>query len=618
MAKLRFKYKDKNIELDNLSAATSWYQDIGDRTPQTLTFGDQYTLQCGGKLLSGDIIIGSHKLKTVNKLLTDSLSIILDALIPLNKPTARTIEYSGTVVYIKDWLNNYIPEYMMIKSGTDHATNVGSYSCVIGINDPSSYNWTDGSNSDITINWNISKVSLAIPSQKNIPTYDGNTKTPEWNNYDSSKINISVTPTANAGAYSATFTVKDTTNYQFTNGNTTANVSWVINRATTAIPLQTNVPTYDGNAKTPEWNNYDSSKMSVSVTPQTNAGSYSATFTINSNYLFADGSTTKNVSWAINKASAQLSVSPSTQTWDANGGKTFTLSNAKGRTLSVSGTNSYFACTAPATSESDISFTITASGQSSSKHTATITISAAANTNYTESSCTVGCTLSASSCVSGDTLITLADGSKKRMDEITYADTLLTYDLDTGMFAPAAISKIYNHGPANEILVLTFDYNTIVKVVNKHGFLNCTKREWSQIDADNCADYIGDEFLMANGVRAHLVSAHKERTYASSWSILTAYNENFITDDMVSLTGDRYSLFAIDEDMTYDATAKENDIATYGTFDYAEFADKMSEKDFYELNCQYYKIPLEKGIIDMEYINTYIPVLVDYNVVPKE
>ena len=53
-------------------------------------------------------------------------------------------------------------------------------------------------------------------------------------------------------------------------------------------------------------------------------------------------------------------------------------------------------------------------------------------------------------------------------------------------------------------------------------------------------------------------------------------------------------------------------------FKYEEFSDLMSEEDFYDLNCPDYKVLLGKGIIDMDYIEREIPMLISYNVIPKE
>lgn len=251
------------------------------------------------------------------------------------------------------------------------------------------------------------------------------------------------------------------------------------------------------------------------------------------------------------------------------------------------------------------------SDRGSQNHNATVTKTTTYTATFSKQS---------SSCVSGDTLITLADRSTKRIDQLTYNDMLLAYNLDTGFYEAAGISKIYCHGLDAEVaeLLLTFSNNSEIKIIPPHGFLDCTRLEFVQIDSNDFEQYIGDEFLLDNGEKAVLESVEFIDTVDEAWSLITKDDENFIANGLVSITGHRYALFPITENMIFDAEVKQSDIDTYGVFEYEQFADKMSEEDFYDLNCQYYKIPLEKGIIDMDYIEREIPLLISYNVIPKD
>lgn len=387
-----------------------------------------------------------------------------------------------------------------------------------------------------------------------------------------------------------------------------------------AVPVP-NTPTYNGSVQNLTWASIDSNAIAISgTTSGTNAGSYTAVATFKYSQLcWPDGSTgPKNITWRINKATAQVSVDPTSHEWEENGTYDFTVSNPSGGALSASSSDTnYF--TVPATF-SGSTLTVTAQNQKSSKQTGTITITSAATANYNASSCTIACTLKSSVCVTGDTLIMLADYTQKRIDQITYSDMLLTYNMDTGSFESAEISKIYYHGDAvmGDNFRLTFNNGYFVDVINKHGFLNTTKHEYSQIDLDNFEDYIGDSFMLFDGTTAVLESVSVMNESAEAWSLITKHNENFITNGVISMTGNRGSVFAIGADMKYDQAQKESDINTYGVFNYDEFVDRISREDFYELNCQYYKIPLAKGYIDYNYIYNQIPMLTEYNVVPKK
>ena len=83
------------------------------------------------------------------------------------------------------------------------------------------------------------------------------------------------------------------------------------------VPSQSGSLTYNGSAQTPSWSNYDTTKMTLSVTGQTNAGTYSASFTPKDDYMWSDETTAaKQVNWTINKAAGSLSVNPTTVTLD--------------------------------------------------------------------------------------------------------------------------------------------------------------------------------------------------------------------------------------------------------------------------------------------------------------
>ena len=134
--------------------------------------------------------------------------------------------------------------------------------------------------------------TIAVPTQTNIPTYNGSDKTPSWNGYDPLKMEISgVTSASDAGSYTAIF--KLSYGYLFPDGTDEARVKWTIDRAVlAALPTQTGTLVADGTSKTPSWNGYDTNKMTIGGdTSGTAAGEYTATFTPTSNYKWSDGST---------------------------------------------------------------------------------------------------------------------------------------------------------------------------------------------------------------------------------------------------------------------------------------------------------------------------------------
>lgn len=160
--------------------------------------------------------------------------------------------------------------------------------------------------------------TIAVPTQTNIPTYNGSDKTPSWNGYDPLKMEISgVTSASDAGSYTAIF--KLSYGYLFPDGTDEARVKWTIDRAViSALPTQTGTLVADGTSKTPSWNGYDTNKMTIGGdTSGVAAGDYTAVFTPTSNYKWSDGSIGgKNVKWTITSILVSIPSQAGTLTYN--------------------------------------------------------------------------------------------------------------------------------------------------------------------------------------------------------------------------------------------------------------------------------------------------------------
>ena len=163
------------------------------------------------------------------------------------------------------------------------------------------------------------------------------------------------------------------------NTNTAQRTTGTANKITiSTVPSQSGTLTYTGSAQTPSWSNYDSSKMTLSVTAQTNAGTYSASFTPTANYRWSDGSTTaKSVNWAIGKAAGSLTLSKSSITLNSSTkSTTFTVTRSGNGTITVESSDT---SVATATLSGT---TVTVSSVNETTGTATITVKVAAGTNH--------------------------------------------------------------------------------------------------------------------------------------------------------------------------------------------------------------------------------------------
>ena len=150
------------------------------------------------------------------------------------------------------------------------------------------------------------------------------------------------------------------------------------------VPSQSGTLTYNGTAQTPTWSDYDSNKMTLSVTAETNAGTYTAEFTPKSGYCWNDDTTTaKSVSWVIDKATGAVSVVPSSI--ELNAAQLYediTITQTGDGVLSVASSDTSVA-TVSAITNNVFRITCVNPGK------CTVTVTAAASTNYTAANATV-------------------------------------------------------------------------------------------------------------------------------------------------------------------------------------------------------------------------------------
>jgi len=136
-------------------------------------------------------------------------------------------------------------------------------------------------------------------------------------------------------------------------------------------------------------------------------------------------------------------------------------------------------------------------------------------------------------CLTGDTLITMADGTQKRIDEITYQDKVLAIDPETGKLCATGITytdakehKVYNHYDKFE-----FDDGTVLTVVHRHRFYNCEDEKMIHIDTFT----EGDRAYKIDGTMPKLVfmKEHFEEKETPHYTIFTE-KQNYFANGLLS------------------------------------------------------------------------------------
>ena len=139
-------------------------------------------------------------------------------------------------------------------------------------------------------------------------------------------------------------------------------------------------------------------------------------------------------------------------------------------------------------------------------------------------------------CLTGDMLITLADGTTKRIDTITLADRVLAYNPETMALEADEIircdsDKIKTH---SEYDIWTFDDGTVVKTVHRHRLYNAEKQAMVYMDEWN----VGDHAVKIDGTKVALVNHVNVQEEVRHYTIFTNHQNYFVNG---LLSGNRYT-----------------------------------------------------------------------------
>lgn len=218
---------------------------------------------------------------------------------------------------------------------------------------------------------------------------------------------------------------------------------------------------------------------------------------------------------------------------------------------------------------------------------------------------------SSSGCFTEGTLITLADGSRKQIEEVTYTDKLLAWDLNTGKYVFTTPSLIESHDRGEyRIINLNFADGTVARVVVDHGFFNVEENKFVFLDESNVDSYIGHKFVKVAENETYqateLVGYSITVENIAYYTIQTAIFNNCIAENMFTLTSPPegvdgwFDYFKIGEDLKYDAREMQAEIEKYGLYSYEDFKDYVTYEQFVAFNGPYLKVLVGRGVLTYE------------------
>jgi hypothetical protein len=245
------------------------------------------------------------------------------------------------------------------------------------------------------------------------------------------------------------------------------------------------------------------------------------------------------------------------------------------------------------------------------RHAAFYFLNITSGTGRVEINVTATCSCGNSgTCVAEGTLITLADGTEKAVEDLDGTEELLVWNFHTGTYDSANIVFIESgEREEQEIIHLFFSDGTELELIGHHGYWNFSLNQYVTFYNWNATDYIGHWFKQQstnlqgwNSVQ--LVDAQVYTKYTSAWSPVTVYHLNFYTNGMLSMPGATapfMNIFEIDADtMSYNHAQRLADIDEFGLFTYEDLAHLVPELVFDALALQYLSVAVGKGQMTWE------------------
>jgi hypothetical protein len=211
-------------------------------------------------------------------------------------------------------------------------------------------------------------------------------------------------------------------------------------------------------------------------------------------------------------------------------------------------------------------------------------------------------------------MITLADGSQKKVEDLKDGDMLLVFNHLTGELDArplATNSHAEEEAKLQRILNVQFSNGTIWSIVGHHGLFDLTLNQYVIISEENINDFIGHEFYYTQYTAEGFVNETVALTgyYATEavvkiFSPVSAEFGNYFGEGLLNappmispeVTG-HLNYFDFNENMKWDEVKMQADIEEYGLYTYEDYKDYISEDVFNALPFKYFKIGVAKGLM---------------------
>ena len=222
-----------------------------------------------------------------------------------------------------------------------------------------------------------------------------------------------------------------------------------------------------------------------------------------------------------------------------------------------------------------------------------------------------GTYVSPKECFAEGTLIVMADGSRKKVEDIKKNELVLAFNHETGDIEKTPVFGNFEYKEKNKgLFTLNFSNGSSVRVVGGHCFFEKEANKYVEVTITNYKDYIGHKFYNAElGDWVELSGVETSNEKARTFIFVTKNNLNCLADGMLSNEDGIYTalanVFKFNSDLTINQEDKAASLKEYGLWcieDQDYITDEMIEVlDLYSyydgLNFKYFNILDEKGLL---------------------
>jgi len=209
-------------------------------------------------------------------------------------------------------------------------------------------------------------------------------------------------------------------------------------------------------------------------------------------------------------------------------------------------------------------------------------------------------------CVLEGTLITMADGTQKAVENLSADDVLLSYDFHEGKMMPRKLlGCVRSESDADFLIRLKTAKGNELTIVGAEAVFDTDAKTYVDISADNYEDVVGMHIMVNEdghyGID-EIVETSMSVEAAVFYEVYTETSLNYIANNLVVNYPFyfEFEFYPLDSNIKMDADAYAEIVENVGLYSYDEFSDIMSEEFFEKFGVAKHKYICEKNGIPFE------------------